>query len=735
MIEITSQPLIILDTTDSRKLEVSITSNHPTVQIYDQNEGDYTPDWTIRNLKLSAKVYLNSDDITDKIGEIDANQKLILTWHYQAMENSNEEEITADVANKSQITISDNILTNNNMVATYICRVQYQGLEAFATITFSRVDTGKHGTDGTSVRILGTAVAQPASDKEGYYTINPTDNKPTTYELGDAYIHDGYDDLHGHLLVCVIVNDDVTGDDYFRDVGMIQGPAGKDGKDAISLSLVGNSHVFKVDRNGDISPSFITVTAHTVNLGNNIITWTCHNGGDAWIDSFSDVDGITVNDMEFTISSSAMINDSFIIKASSGIYSDIFTIYKVYDGDKGDSASIAFLTNENISFSANANGIVAPTNITTNVVAYTGDDKVLPTVGEPLDVPEGMTITVDSESLAELSKEVSVTISIDDETNLGSSSSNHGTVTIPVTYPVATTLKLSWSKINTGATGNPGISGADAVTFQIYSSNGYALSSKTPTLTLQTFAYLGDVEITAQATDEIKEGATYQWYSYTESGWAEITNATNAYLLVSREDVAFSTNYMCKMTFNGVQYTSVATVDDKSDSNKVFTSKPSDYTAGDLWIVGADYIPGNVEVGTLLRAQHTNTTYADSDWITATKYDEKIDKLQNNIDTYNQYFSFDSTTGLRISARDKNGQASQFSTSLTNERLSFNYGNESIAYIDGTKMNIKEAKIESPLTVTGKYEGSNMLQAPVINLGNFSLVVETNGSLSIIANT
>jgi hypothetical protein len=275
-----------------------------------------------------------------------------------------------------------------------------------------------------------------------------------------------------------------------------------------------------------------------------------------------------------------------------------------------------------------------------------------------------------------------------------------------------------------GATGAPG---DDAVTFQIYSSNGYALSINTPSVTLQTFAYIGDVAITA--------GATYQWYAYNDAGWTAVAGATKQYLVVSRDDVAFSKSYMCKMIFNGVEYASVATIDDKNDENKVFTNKPSNYSAGDLWVVGVDYVPSGVEAGTLLRAEHTNTTYADADWVPATKYDDRIDKLQESLDTYNQYFSFDSTDGLRISARDTNGTSSKFSTSLTNERLSFNYGNESIAYINGTKMNIKEAEIESPLTVTGKYSGSTMLQAPVINIGNFSIIVESNGSLSIVANT
>jgi hypothetical protein len=296
-----------------------------------------------------------------------------------------------------------------------------------------------------------------------------------------------------------------------------------------------------------------------------------------------------------------------------------------------------------------------------------------------------------------------------------------------ITYTDNTTSTINPVIIGVyGDVGPTGAPGDNAVTFQIYSSNGYALSINTPTVTLQTFAYIGDVAITA--------GATYQWYTYSNTGWIAISGGTNRYLVVSRDDVIFSKSYMCKMTFNGVEYASVATIDDKNDENKVFTSKPSNYSAGDLWVVGVDYVPSGVEAGTLLRAEHTNTTYADADWVPATKYDDRIDKLQESLDTYNQYFSFDSTDGLRISARDANGTSSKFSTSLTNERLSFNYGNESIAYINGTKMNIKEAEIESPLTVTGKYSGSTMLQAPVINIGIFSIIVESNGSLSIVAN-
>ena len=836
MVEITSQPLVILDTTDSRKLEVYITSNHPTVQIYDRNDGGYTPDWSTTGLELSARVYLNSEDITDKINETDDTKKLTLAWSCKLI-NSDEENLTSDIDDPTSVTISNNVLTDANMVVTYTCSVEYQNLEAFSKIVFSRADTGLNGADGadgTSVRILGTATAVNKVDSTDYYTITYSSSAITAAALGDAYLY------NGNLYVCAVIRDE---DDYFINVGNIQGPAGSNGVDAKLITLNSSSQVFKISNTGAVTPSTITVTATPINTL--VSEWTYStDGGKTFAATVPN--GISRNGNTITVTGLTMSVNSVVIKASDGTYKDTLTIHKVFDGAtgaKGDSASMAFLTNENISFAANASGCVSATSITTNVVAYNGTEKVMPTVGIPSGMPNGMTISVDSDSLATSSKEAILTISITNNSTLGSPSSNSGTVTIPITSPVSTNLILSWSKINTGTSGEPGATGSpataywlmssasviqksasgtvvltpstltftgksktgtsapvdygcrwvidystdgstytnaytsttneatktftadstyktirarmylaggtttlldeqiipvvadgavgnpgvNAVTFQIYSSNGYALSTNIPNVTLQTFAYVGDVAITA--------GATYQWYVYSSGGWSALSGETSAYLNISREDVEFSKSYMCKMTFNNVEYTSVATIDDKNDDNKVFTTKPSNYASGDLWIVGVDYIPSGFEVGTLLRAEHTNSAYSDNDWVTATKYDNKINDIQTNIDTYNQYFSFDSTNGVTISARDANGQTSNFSTSLTNTRLAFNYGNQAVAYIDGTKMNIKEAVIESPLTVTGKYSGSTMLQAPVINIGNFSIIVESNGSLSIVANT
>jgi hypothetical protein len=262
--------------------------------------------------------------------------------------------------------------------------------------------------------------------------------------------------------------------------------------------------------------------------------------------------------------------------------------------------------------------------------------------------------------------------------------------------------------VSDGETGAPGATGDNAVTFQVYSNNGYALSTSVPTITLQTFAYIGDIEI--------KSGATYQWYRHNNTDWVAVSGATNAYFNISRDDVSFSNNYMCKMQFNGAEYVGVVTIEDKNDENRVFASKPSNYFAGDLWIVGTDYTPGGYTIGTMLRAEHTNVAYTDSDWVPATKYDEEIEDLKTTVESYKQYFSVNSTNGLQIG-----------NSSINNDVLTTNRVETSI-------INSDVANVET-INVTGRYSGSTMLQAPILNLGNFSFVIEGNGSLSIVANT
>lgn len=769
---LTTNQVTFLDYTDNRKLEVYIASNLPQTQIYNPNTLTYSPDWSSTNLTLTADVFLDTETIEPET----------ITWFKRNMLGDEE---PLNISSET-ITIDTNVMQGNTTLVTYICKVTYENLRVSSQITFVRSDSGINGADGTSVTIKDTAYYNGTltNNNAGEVVALYEDAQFTTalsaegLSAGDAYIAQGY--------LCVY-NSKKNG---FVCTGEIRGPRGESAKNII---LNTNAHIFRINDKQEVFPTNITITGQSVNT--TISDWSYSvDGGYSFLSLSNPPSYITKTGDQLIIYGKEMAVNTVIIKASDGEYSDVCTIYKVLPGQP---ATTAFLTNENITFSADAQGRIAATTIFANVVGHNGNNKVLPVIGDIIDAPDGISIT---SNINELIDEIELTISVANNSNLGTALSCNGIINIPVSYPISSTLQLSWSKINTGATG---ASGVDAITFQIYSADGYILSKETPFIQLKTFAYNGDIPIDA--------GASFQWYQklktvqyeratangydeftdyyiknasdeyskkdiasaevyntyfgdganastplYVEIEWTKLTEerteeivnettgettmttvtalATLPYATIHHKEISFSTSYMCKMTFNGVEYVDVVTIDDKNDTNIVFTSKPKTYSEGDIWIVGNDYAPVGVEVGTVLKAQHASAEYNDSHWVIGTKYDDKLNDLETTVGTYQQYISLDTTTGITMNAVNADGRVSEFSTSLSNTELAFKQGDEKVAYINNHKMHITEAEIESPLTVTGKYSGSTMVQAPTINLGNFSFVIESNGSLSMVSN-
>lgn len=453
-----STPITFIDRTDERKLDIYITSNLPTIQIRNSNTGAYSPNWNTTNLRLTSDVYLDSTKITPET----------IQWYTRI-------GTTETLVNStSSLTISTNVLSSNPII-TYICKVKYQNIEAFKEITFTRVDTGRDGTDGadgTSVNILGS-----------YNTLTELQTAHPTGNAGDAYI------IGGNLYVWAV--DDAEWD----NVGNIQGPAGKDGENAKSIVLIGDSQVFKVNKNNAITPATIKVTAYAFNT--TATNWTYStNGGQTFLSTAPT--GVSRNGNIVTITGSTITSNSIVIKASDGEVEDVFTIYKAIDGSDGSKgndgapAPIAFLTNENVTFSANAQGQIATTTITSNIVAYNGTTKVTPTIGTITGAPTGMTITP---STITASNEIMLTITIANNSTLGSVLNNMGVISIPVTYPVSTVLSLTWSKVNAGTPGATGPAGSDAYTVMLTNEShifaGDVSNALAGSTTTQVIAYKG----------------------------------------------------------------------------------------------------------------------------------------------------------------------------------------------------------------------------------------------------
>lgn len=755
MAKITSNPLTFIDTTDSRKFEVHISSNLPQVQTYDRNNAVYSPDWSDTALNLQASIYLDSTDITANISDNDVE------WY------KNTISAATKISSGKTLTIDNNALAAEPII-TYICQAKYQNLTTGTRIDFTRVDNGINGTDGasapavqaqysvdgsawtatlnaalhkyvrysydggatwttaikmagedgTSVVIKGTAYT-PDDLTVGEVVRLYSNSSNTTaintagLSTGDSYLVSGY--------LCVYNEDN----DNFICTGTIQGPAGNDGEssyvfiryatdangagmstspsgktyigvytsntntapttasvytwskfvgdNAKSIILSGDSQVFKVSKSSVYTPTTIKITAQTINTS--ITTWTYStNGGQTFINTIPA--GVVRNGNVVTITGSALATNSVVVKASDGTVEDVFTVYKAFDGidgtqgAAGQSASMAYLTNENVTFSANASGQITATAITTNVVAYTGTTKVTPTIGTISGLPTGMTYTIGTA----VNNEVPIIFTIANSATLGSVSNNNGSITIPVNGPVYTNLVLTWSKVNSGATGTSA-SLVDITPSALYFKS---TAGKDGTFTPE-YIYLYPRF----------QNVTYNGWQYSTDGgitWTAVTNANGLSvgtyssvantLRVSRAsdlytDTITSISFRCNSLTSGVYDTvSVAKIYDVVDlqigGRNLLTN--SGYMENlDGWRSYTSTAPVNdlkLEANDVYGSVLTGTGTAETSRIRVGKYIPYLQKMNRAL-TFSMIYSasVDATTvtmGGKYSEGDTSGEYGQF---------------------------------------------------------------------------
>lgn len=352
------------------------------------------------------------------------------------------------------------------------------------------------------------------------------------------------------------------------------------GEDAKSAWISGEQ-VFKYNAAGSVSPAQITLTANLQNV--TMGKWQYKNSSGAWTDypTTSDNAGITGATLIVKPTHAIWVGQSATLRitTSDANIGDTASIYKVQDGQddapggEGQPASLVFLTNENMTFAGTNAGKVAAATKTCHVVAYTGTTKVTPTVGTPTGMPAGMTIAVGSAS----DNEIPLTITIEANATLGGSGQTQGEISVPVTSPVETTLKIQWSKVNTGATGTA------AYVLTVYSSDGTVFTNgqanDTDGITLQAQFYQGSSNLTANSK------SYFLWEKFESGAWVQVQTDTagtagSAYT-VHAADVQGSATYRCRARYNSttVFFYDTITIIDKTDNYQA----DIDSTAGDVF--------------------------------------------------------------------------------------------------------------------------------------------------------
>lgn len=157
---------------------------------------------------------------------------------------------------------------------------------------------------------------------------------------------------------------------------------------------------------------------------------------------------------------------------------------------------------------------------------------------------------------------------------------------------------------------------------------------------------------------------------------------------------------------------------DADSNNKIYTSRPSKYNAGDLWVTNSDEDHGSYLHGTLLQAQTNNTEYNANDWEPTLKYDSTLEEIQGALDNLSQYVRINSD-GLQIGAKTSSGEISPFTSLFTSTELSFYQNSDKLLTLTNNMLIAPKVEIEDSLDVGGS-----------IRLGDMRWIIESNGSYS-----
>lgn len=326
---------------------------------------------------------------------------------------------------------------------------------------------------------------------------------------------------------------------------------------ARSIAISGEQ-VFKSTDGTNYFPLNITLTANLVG-GLTIKGWY-YKTADSWTSLNSTESSINIAPTHPAFNGSTVATIKVESNEDASFY-DVLSLYKVTDGQKGEDGEdgvtpkSVFLTNENITFAANAEGQVAARTVTCNVVAYDGVTKVTPTIGT---ITGGLSNQLTITAGMPIGNEIPLSITVAANATLGGAEERSGVISIPITSPVETILTINWSKVNTGATGAAGAAGADAIQALVETTDGRIIftDNNPNNITLQAKLLVGGKIQT--------ENVTYSW-----TGIPQIeTNAvlsTNSTLEVNRDDVPSARSFVCTISYKGNSYIHSIAITDKKD--------------------------------------------------------------------------------------------------------------------------------------------------------------------------
>ena len=254
------------------------------------------------------------------------------------------------------------------------------------------------------------------------------------------------------------------------------------------------------------------------------------------------------------------------------------------------------------------------------------------------------------------------------------------------------------------------------------------------TLICKVYSYGADV------TDNYDSSA-FRWIRSTgddESDriWNEehYTASSNNVLTITINDISDIAFFSCQVSLPTVKSSNSVAISLNSSDIHIFTSQPNIilldgrcYHKGDLWVVGSDYQPTGYSQNTILVSTADASEYADGHWVESVYYSTtfaEINSWKSDMQEYVQILD----DGLHLIGPASDGVS--FESLLQSRKLTFRLNNGGVAndivWLGVDDMTAKNVTVLNYLNVK-----SDSSALPYIKLGDFTLQIEENGSLSI----
>lgn len=254
------------------------------------------------------------------------------------------------------------------------------------------------------------------------------------------------------------------------------------------------------------------------------------------------------------------------------------------------------------------------------------------------------------------------------------------------------------------------------------------------TLICKVYSYGADV------TDNYDSSA-FRWIRSTgddesDQKWNEehYTASSNNVLTITINDVSDIAFFSCQVSLPTVKSSNSVAISLNSSDIHIFTSQPNIilldgrcYHKGDLWVVGSDYQPTGYSQNTILVSTADASEYADGHWVESVYYSTtfaEINSWKSDMQEYVQILD----DGLHLIGPASDGVS--FESLLQSRKLTFRLNNGGVAndivWLGVDDMTAKNVTVLNYLNVK-----SDSSALPYIKLGDFTLQIEENGSLSI----